>query len=74
MISLYKIYQAEEFFYVAKTKALIGSVVAAQLICAFDLAYVKSKFSHQAALIELWRTCPCPDEQGHTLLNVSEKR
>ena len=37
--------------YVAKTKAPISCLVAAQLICAFDFAYAKSRFSHDAAHI-----------------------
>ena len=36
--------------YVVKTKALISYIVTVQLICAFVLAYVKSKFSHDVAL------------------------
>ena len=35
--------------YVAKTKALIGCVVTAQLICVFVFAYAKSRFSHDEA-------------------------
>ena len=34
---------------VAKTKALISCTVTAQLICVFVFAYVKSRFSHDAA-------------------------
>ena len=35
--------------YVAKTKALISFAVTAKLICVFDFAYAKSRFSHDAA-------------------------
>ena len=37
----------------AKTKALISFAVTAKLICVFVFAYAKSRFSHDAALIEL---------------------
>ena len=37
--------------YVAKTKALVSCVATAQLICAFDFTYAKSKFSHDTAHI-----------------------
>ena len=36
---------------VAKTKALISYLVSLQLICPFVVAYVKSRFSHDAAHI-----------------------
>ena len=36
---------------VAKTKVLISCVVTTQLICACVFAYVKSRFSHDKALI-----------------------
>ena len=32
-----------------KTKALISFAVTAKLICVFDFAYAKSRFSHDAA-------------------------
>ena len=35
--------------YETKTKALISCMVTAQLICAFVVAYAKSRFSHEAA-------------------------
>ena len=35
--------------YVVKTKALIGCAVKAQMICAFDLAYAKNRFTHNVA-------------------------
>ena len=38
---------------VAKTKALISCSVTAQLICGFDFAYAKSRFSHDAAHIKV---------------------
>ena len=41
---------------VAKTKALIGSVVTAQLNCAFVFAYIEIWFSHGAHLV--WVFCP----------------
>ena len=37
--------------YVAKTKALISCMVKAQLICIFVFAYVKSRFSHNMAVM-----------------------
>ena len=37
--------------YVPKTKALVSCAVTVQLICAFVLAYTKSRFSHDAAHI-----------------------
>ena len=37
--------------YVAKTKALISLAVTDKLICVFDFAYAKSRFSHDAAQI-----------------------
>ena len=37
--------------HVAKTKVLISCAVTAQLICAFVLAYAKSRFSYDADLI-----------------------
>ena len=37
---------------VAKTKALISFAVTAKLICVFVFAYVKSRFSHDAAQIK----------------------
>ena len=36
-------------YYVEKTKVLISSVVAMQLICIFVLVYAKSKFCYDAA-------------------------
>ena len=44
---------------VAKTKALISFAVTAKLICVFVFAYVKSRFSHEAALI-VRIISPCP--------------
>ena len=35
--------------YGAKTKALISFAATAQLICAFDFAYAKIRFSHGVA-------------------------
>ena len=35
--------------YRGETKALISSAVTAQLICALDFAYAKSRFSHDTA-------------------------
>ena len=37
------------YFYVAKTKELIGFAVTAKLICVFVFAYAKCWFSHDAA-------------------------
>ena len=37
--------------YVTKTKALISFAVTAKLICVFVFAYVKSRFSYNAAQI-----------------------
>ena len=37
-----------------KAKALISFAVTTQLICAFVLAYAKSRFSHDA--VQLWIT------------------
>ena len=34
----------------AKTKALISCAITVQLICSFDFAYTKNRFSHDAAL------------------------
>ena len=34
---------------VAKTDALISYALAAQLVCSFDFAYAKSRFSYDAA-------------------------
>ena len=34
---------------VAKTKALISFAVTAKLICVFDFAYAKNRFSHNEA-------------------------
>ena len=39
--------------YVAKTKALISCAVTVQLFCPFVFAYVKCRFSHDAAHIVL---------------------
>ena len=37
--------------YAVKTKMLISCAVTLQLICIFVLAYAKSRFSHDTALI-----------------------
>ena len=37
------------YYYAAKTKALISCAITAQLICTFVFAYLKSRFSHDAA-------------------------
>ena len=42
--------------YVAKTKTLISFVVTAKLICVFVFAYAKSRFSHDAAQINMITT------------------
>ena len=43
--------------YLVKAKALISFAVTAKLICAFVLAYAKSRFSHdvQLSINLLWR-------------------
>ena len=38
---------------IEKTKALISCAVTAQLICVFDFAYAKIRFSHNEAQIVL---------------------
>ena len=38
---------------VAKTKLLISFAVTAKLICVFVFAYAKSRFSHDAALMNI---------------------
>ena len=42
--------------HVVKTKALISCAVTAQLICAFVVAYAKSRFSHHRAHFVLFRS------------------
>ena len=37
------------YMYIVKTKVLISYTVTEQPICAFTFAYVKSRFSHDAA-------------------------
>ena len=43
----------------AKTKALISCAVTAQLICVFVFAYAKSRFSHDAAHLDV-QLLVCP--------------
>ena len=44
----------EELYYLcSENKVLISYAVTAQLICAFVVVYAKSRFSHNAAPIEL---------------------
>ena len=40
----------------AKTKALISFAVTAKLICIFVFAYEKSRFSHDAAQIAMFKS------------------
>ena len=39
--------------YAAKTKTPISCAVTAQLICAFVFAYAKSRFTHDAAYVQM---------------------
>ena len=53
-----------------KIKALIICTFITQLICAFVLAYAKSRFSHEAAQIKLYEASSKAVLSGSVLLSV----
>ena len=48
----FHIWEVEGLFYLcSENKAVISFAVTAKLICVFAFAYVKSRFSHDAAIL-----------------------
>ena len=58
--------------YAVITKVLIGCVVTTQLICAFDFAYAKSRFSHDKAYFFM-EGFQWPVSTGMTVSSISSR-
>ena len=62
--------ESRRTYHVVKRKALISCAITTQVICAFDFAYAKSRFSHDVAQMEVYKGF---DKKAYTYPHMTEK-